>query len=259
MSRESLLLAVFLSAALNGPLRAADREEPRRADTPAARPIRVLFIVEKDCDLCAKELSRLRKPGGDFEAMQSRGWKIGETPDNHLQIVDRDSVSELVELLAIREYPTVACVNGSEIVRSFKEGCTTPLDAWTFGWLLNGKNERPRAVVPEQARVQTTGSYPLRGNHWSVDGDWRPAHDRLVGHLRGPNHGSQILASWTIESWSYEELRSLHDDLHERELASGSGVTQASYSTSGGYYSQPQSTFAPARPYTNAGHKMLGR
>ncbi len=236
-SRISLLLVLYLLAAASRSLPAADRDDSRPAETPAPFPLRVLFIVEKDCDRCEKELARLQKPGGDFQAMRSRGWKIGESPDNHLQIVDRETVAELIEELAIREYPTVACVNNEkEIVRSFKEGCTTPLDAWTFGWLLNGKNERPRAVVPEPIRAKTTGSYPLRGNHWSVDGDWRPAHERLVGHLRGPNHGSQIAASWTIETWSYEELRSLHDDLHERELASGSGVVSASYSAPGAYY-----------------------
>src|ERR1700722_11400576 len=66
----------------------------------------------------------------------------------------------------------------------------------------------------------TTGHYPLRGNHWSIDEDWNPTREKVVSHLRGPNHGAHIAASWTIESWSYEELRSLHDHLHEQELGS---------------------------------------
>ncbi len=110
-------------------------------------------------------------------------------------------------------------------------GCTTPLDAWTFGWLIKGQNERPKAAIPEAVEVETTGHYPLRGNHWSIDGIWNPSHDTLVRHLRGPNHGHQITANnWQIKTWSDEELRSLHDDLHERE---GGGYVQAAPARTG--------------------------
>ena len=181
------------------------------------RGARVLFITAKGCERCEQELNRLRKPGGEFEVMQRRGWKIGETEDNHVQIVDRDLIPELVRLLKVRDYPTVACVVDGEIVRSFKEGCTTPLDSWTFGWLLKGQNERPQTVASEAARVETTGNYRLRGNHWSLEGDPNPSKQAVVNHLRGPNHGHASVAYGAIDNWSYEELRSLHDDLHERE------------------------------------------
>lgn len=197
----------------------SDATEPRRV-TP--RKLRVLFITAKGCDKCERELKRLRQPGGDFESMQARGWKIGETPDNHIQIVDRADVPELAELLEARELPSVVCVEDKEVLRYFKHGCTTPLDAWTFGWLMKGQNERPKGAVPEEIQVATTGHYPLRGNHWSVEGDFNPTSATLVAHLRGPNHVSQLTADWQIEEWSVEELRSLHDDLHEREGFSGS-------------------------------------
>src|SRR4029079_12262793 len=135
-----------------------------------------------------------------------------------------------------------------EIVRSFKDGCTTPLDAWTFGWLLKGKNERPKAPIPEPARVDTTNSYRLRGNHWSVDGDWSPSRDTLVSHLRSPNHAGQLASNWRIEGWSNEELRSLHDDLHEREL----GATSAGYSVESSSGGSGGSEFG-------ANRKILGR
>src|SRR5262245_8721003 len=234
----------------------ADDTGAPRAATP--RNPRVLFIVDGDCPRCREELARLRKPGGVFEAMQTRGWKIGETPDCHVQIVERDVVSDLVEALNVREFPTVACISDGEIVRSFKEGCTTPLDGWTFGFLLTGKSLRPRGTVLEAARVASTGSYPLRGNHWSIEGDWNPSKDKLVGHLRGPNHGHQIAASYAIEVWSYEELRSLHDDLHERELASG-GTAVASGSSSGSYYYPRSQGPSGGTNFHNAAHKMLGR
>jgi hypothetical protein len=201
--------------------RFATRTDLPKAAQSAERSARVLFITAEGCSRCERELGRLRASGGDFEVMRSRGWKIGDTADNHVQIVDRDSIPELVELLKVREYPTVACVVNGEIVRSFKDGCTTPLDAWTFGWLLKGENERPKSSIPEPARVATTGNYPLRGNHWSVEADPNPAKETVTRHLRGANHGHLLASYGAIENWSYEELRSLHDDLHERE---GGGV-----------------------------------
>jgi hypothetical protein len=229
-------------------------DEAAESAEPAPRNPRVLFIIARDCRRCREELQRLRKPGGEFEAMQARGWKIGESPDSHLQIVDRDSIPDFVRELKVREFPTVCAVSDGQIIRSFKEGCTTPLDAWTFGFLLKGSNERPRGAIPEAARVKWTGSYPLRGNHWSVEGDWNPTQERLIGHLRGPNHGHQITASWAIEVWSYEELRSLHDDLHEREMASGT-TTVASGAT--GSVDYPRSSWmSSSTNFHSAGHKM---
>jgi hypothetical protein len=103
--------------------------------------------------------------------------------------------------------------------------------------------------------VKTTNSYPLRGNHWSIEGDSNPSTEKLISHLRGPNHGHQIAANQTIETWSYEELRSLHDDLHEREIANG--TAPASYG-SASYYSGSQSMSSGANQFS-AGRKMLGR
>ncbi len=183
---------------------------------PAAHSSRVLFITAKSCPKCDVELARLSAAGGDFAWLRSGGWRIGPGTENHIQIVDRDAIPELVRKLDPHEFPAVACIEDGEVVRSFKSGCTTPLDAWTFDWLAKGVNHRPAAPVLEAARVESTGSYPLRGNHWSVDGDWNPSRDKVLEHLRGPNHVSYLQASWHIDAWSYEELRSLHDDLHER-------------------------------------------
>ena len=115
------------------------------------RPARVLFITAKGCEQCEKELNRLNKPGGEFEVMRLRGWKIGETENNHVQIVDRDEIPLLVELLKVREYPTVACIENGQIVRSFKDGCTTPLDSWTFGWLLK-RAERTATIFDSRSK-----------------------------------------------------------------------------------------------------------
>lgn len=183
----------------------------------STRSTRVLFIIKKDCDRCTDELSRLNAAGGQFEIMKALGWKIGTEPSNHIQIIDGEEIPEIVRKLRVREYPTVACIENDEIVRSFKDGCTTPLDSWTFGWLIKGKSERPQSSIPESARVETTGNYRLRGNHWTLEGDPTPTKQSVLNHLRGPSHAHSSGAYGTLENWSYEELRSLHDDLHERE------------------------------------------
>jgi hypothetical protein len=227
----------------------ANMESGKSAPSVGWNP-RVLMIVEKGSDRSQQELTRLRQPGGDFEKLQAQGWKIGTEPDNHLQVVDRERVPELVEKLGVRDYPTVACIDGGNILRAFKSGCTTPLDVWTFGWLAKGIDERPTPPAFELAKVDTTGHYPLRGNHWSVDGDWSPPRETVVSHLRGP-HGARILTSWQIESWAYEELRSVHDDLHESET--GSSSPHYGYSTR----SKSSSSHRSGQP--SAGHKIAGR
>ena len=163
--------------------------------------------------------------------MRASGWKIGETPDNHIQIVDRSAVPELSELLKDRELPSVLSVENGEVLRYFKHGCTTPLDAWTFSWLMKGLNERPKPATPEPIEVETTGHYPLRGNHWSVDGDFNPSQTKIVEHLRGEYHSRQLVEEWKIDEWSVEELRSLHDDLHERDGGGLAGFVQPAQQT----------------------------
>ena len=190
---------------------------------------RVLIIIRDDCPKCEAELERLRRPGGPFEALQAAGWKIDTTPESHVQIVNRDEVPELAKSLGATDYPAVAGMDADGVTRYFKSGCTTPLDQWTFGWLLTGKNERPTEAVPEPVRVASTGSYRLRGNHWSIEGDFNPSQEKVLTHLHSSAHARSTAGYSNIDAWSMEELRSLHDDIHEREggLSSGRGVASA--------------------------------
>ncbi|HTQ37946.1 MAG TPA: hypothetical protein VMJ32_02900 [Pirellulales bacterium] len=182
-----------------------------------ALPAKVLFITAKNSPDCDKVLGKLNWPNGDFDKMRAAGWKIGKGPGNHLQIVDKDEVPDLLKQLGKQEFPTVASVDkDGQVVRYFRFGCTTPLDMWTFGFLAKGIDERPAGFVMEAAKVEWTGHYPLRGNHWSVEGNWNPTKEETVAHLHGPNHQAQLQPEWHIEDWSLEELRSLHDDLHEK-------------------------------------------
>ncbi|MBX3437281.1 MAG: hypothetical protein KF861_07325 [Planctomycetaceae bacterium] len=191
------------------------------AAAPIRRTKRVLLVTWPECPRCSEELQRLQAAGGPFELMRNRGWLIGRGPENHIQIVDASNVldadiAELVSELTFGGSPVVLYVEQGAIARSFQRGCTTPLDQWTFGWLMTGNDERPVDFDPEPIDVATTGHYRLRGNHWSVDGNWNPSREYVIQHLRAA-HPSQLQPEWDIEVWSLEELRSVHDDIHDRE------------------------------------------
>lgn len=270
MANQSPLYSVlFITAIASLTISAEDQQRRTSADsssrstTDAASPTRVvpqnptlakdlnprvLFITTDNCDRCKAELDRLHLPGGDFAKLQAKGWKIAKGTDNHIQIVDQAEIPDIVLRLNARTFPTVACVSNGEIIRSFKDGCTTPLDLWTFGWLLKGENERPGTPASESARVETTGSYRLRGNHWSIEGDPNPSKEVVLTHLRGPNHAHNVAGYGAIENWSYEELRSLHDDVHERE-----GKVYATYAR------QPSQAANRNLNAFNGNRKALGR
>lgn len=187
-----------------------DSPKIRRERSP-----RVLLITKDDCENCDAELKKLRLENGTFDELKRQRWKIGETVDCHIQIVNAKDIPEFVKKLGVQEYPTVACLSNGEIIRSFTKGCRTPLDVWTFGWLLHGRDERLEPLLDARVTVDWTGHYPLRGNHWSVEGEWLPTFEFLVEHMRGENHLTQVPSRWPIETWSYDEVRSLHDDVHE--------------------------------------------
>jgi hypothetical protein len=182
---------------------------------------RILVVIGPLERRTQDEMASLEAPGGPFETLKKRGWRIGPESSDHIQIVDRTGplaaeLQVVVSQLPVSDGPVVVCIEDGAIARSFKRGCTTPLDPWTFGWLMTGNDDRPVDFEPEPVTVATTSNYRLRGNHWSVDGDWNPSKDYVVRHLR-VSHSNGIQAGWKIESWSIEELRSLHDDIHDRE------------------------------------------
>ncbi len=228
--RQLLCLCAILLVSVADLGRVCAANETVRTESPQPRRQRVLLIVRNDCPKCEVELQRLRSPGGTFEAMQAKGWIIATTPDAHIQIVNRTEVPEFAQSLQESNYPAVVGIDGPEVLRYFNSGCTTPLDPWTFGWVMTGKNERPTEPILESARVATTGNYRLRGNHWSIEGEFNPTTEKLVAHLQGPNHAASAAAYGSLETWSLEELRSLHDDLHEREGGLSSGVGRSSRS-----------------------------
>lgn len=228
-----LCAVLLISCAFPLRLLAAEESQALASISDAGKPVRsrVIIITRDDCPRCEAVLADLRSSGGTFESLKSKGWSIGTTPASHIQIVKRDEVPELAKSLGDVDYPALAGIEGEEVLRFFKTGCTTPLDVWTFGWLATGKNERPLEAASEPALVETTGHYRLRGNHWSVEGDFNPSREKTLTHLRGPNHAASSSTYGAIDSWSLEELRSLHDDLHEREGGVSSGGGASSFSS----------------------------
>ncbi len=114
------------------------------SSTRTARRERVLLITATECPKCETELARLQAAGGEFERMRKKGWRIGSGPENHIQVIRAEQIPELVQQVKAHNYPVVVAINNAEVVRSFKSGCTTPLDAWTFGWLAAGIDQLPR-------------------------------------------------------------------------------------------------------------------
>jgi hypothetical protein len=230
------------STAANSATQAKVLTDTSKPATAKARNPRVLVITAKNDLRCDTEMKHMRSPGGTFAKLRAAGWTVGDGPENMVQIVDRDAVPELAAKIDSKEYPAVCCVDGDEVVRYFKYGCTTPLDTWTFGFMAKGVDERPAGTVMEAARVESTGSYPLRGNHWSFEGDWNPTKDFCIAHLRGPVHAKYLLAEWKIEDWSIEELKSLHDDLHEK-YPDGGAVNNGGGSSSDSINSSPATAY----------------
>lgn len=208
MLRRTFLLIVLLSAPRVGLAQAADKNGPRNP--------RVLVIVADDCPECDARLAELQQAGGAFAALRANGWRIGPAADNHIQVVPARDIARQISEWQLTKFPAIVCIDGDEIVRSFSTGCATPLDAYAFGFLLKGVDERPQPPPAEEVTVETTGHYPLRGNHWSVDGNYEPTQKQVAEHLRGPSHNELFPQEWEIESWSLEELLALHDDLHEQ-------------------------------------------
>lgn len=226
---------------------------PPPPDAAPGKPAkRILVVITPDCERCQEELAKMNAPGGPMETLRKRGWKIGPDPGNHIQIVDRSKpvaadFAKLVADLPESDSPTVLCVEDGQIERSFQRGCTTPLDQWTFGWLMTGNDDRPEDFDPEPVSVKTTGNYRLRGNHWSVEGNWNPTQEYVARHLRAA-HSNSIQAGWKIEDWSVDELKSLHDDIHDREegfrgrYATTTSSSSRSTSTGGAGLRKPGST-----------------
>lgn len=67
--------------------------------------------------------------------------------------------------------------------------------------------------APVQTQPQRSG-YPVRGSHWSYPGNSRAD---IIAHLQSGEHRGKFNRAW-LESLSYQQLLSLHDDDHEHRV-----------------------------------------
>lgn len=79
----------------------------------------------------------------------------------------------------------------------------------------DGQVRVSRAVVSKPK-----ASYPVRGSHWSYPGNSR---GQLIAHLQSGEHAGKFSPTW-LNSLSYAELLSLHDDDHEHRVKMGSTI-----------------------------------
>jgi hypothetical protein len=105
---------------------------------PMHRNLQVLLIMSWKHPGAEAELRRLESVDGAFERLRKVGWRVGLKPDDHLRIVTDDEVRELVTKLDLKSFPSVVALHDGEVIRSFRSGCTTPLDEYTFEWMRSG-------------------------------------------------------------------------------------------------------------------------
>jgi hypothetical protein len=175
---------------------------------------RIIILTAKWCPHCPHDKLKQIVP-----ALRKAGWTAGDSPANQIQILDADDNATEFDRIAraLRldpvKLPLIAKVEGGEITRRFEQGCGTPLDVWSIGWLYSGTDERPDREK-EPATIKRSGSYPLTGGWWSVEGVWNPSRDFVIKHLLGGSiHRGKFDAAW-VKSLSLAELQSLHTDDH---------------------------------------------
>jgi len=184
------------------------------------REPRLLFVNSLESDWSQQELLRLQQPQAAFEMLQGRGWRIGTAANQHLQLINAEERPDVVGRYGAADFPWVGCLQRGRIVRVYNRRAKAPLDAWSLSWLLSGEDRRPASGESSP----TVAGYPVTRSHWIVNGDHAPIQEVVLQHLETPLHRNRVPSAWDLGTWTYPELRSLHDDLHRfgrpRELAS---------------------------------------
>lgn len=95
-------------------------------------------------------------------------------------------------------------------------------------------------IAEKQKATVNTSRYPVRGSHWTINGNSRPTQQALLVHLQSGQHYGKWDAEW-LKSLSYEELRSLHDDDHEGRVqwSSAKRSSRANLQPARSYYACP--------------------
>lgn len=77
-----------------------------------------------------------------------------------------------------------------------------------------GACQKRQASEPAKAKTAAVSSYPLRQQHWMINGDPSPSRETLLQHLQAGQHAGKWDATW-LSQRTLDELRALHADDHE--------------------------------------------
>jgi thiol-disulfide isomerase/thioredoxin len=186
---------------------------------PARRHRVIIMVGDTWCPPCV-----VLEPAlvAALEKLKAKGWSVGETADNHVQVVrlakdfDADDFpSELAETTGI-SFPYLVKIEDGKVVRRWRYDADARFDAYTINWLFTGKHrtaieaQPPPAAAPP-ALATTEAHYPLRGGFWGLNGDYSPPRESLEQHLAASHNFDR---AW-LAQLSYSELQSLHADDHE--------------------------------------------
>lgn len=83
------------------------------------------------------------------------------------------------------------------------------------------------AATAPVVRQAVRSGYPVRGSHWTYPGNSRAS---LIHHLQTGEHAGKFSRAW-LDSLSYQELLSLHDDDHEHRVKARVSVSVSGYRT----------------------------
>ena len=171
----------------------------------------VLFFTAEWCAAC-KVIKNI-----ELKALKDAGWRVGEAETDAVRVIDIEKNPNLWKQYGSEEdgLPQFVCIYDGEVIRSLRSGCSTPMDAYGISWTFKGVDERPEPKrLP--VTVDNNGEYPIRGNWWSVEGNWNASRREVIKHLlESPNHRELRPYGSMIKRMSRAEAHSLHSDHHE--------------------------------------------
>lgn len=114
-------------------------------------------------------------------------------------------------LLALLGADAADYYGGAQVAATVSDYYTAPVRAKV-------EEDPPKPAPKIVAKPAPRSGYPVRGSHWTYPGNNRT---QLIHHLQSGQHAGKFSIVW-LNSLSYQELLSLHDDDHEHRVKASS-------------------------------------